>query len=196
MKRLPLFRTRAFTLLELLTVIAIIMVLAGLILAGAGYAQQKAARDRASAEISALSAALESYKADNGEYPTSSATEGLDPDGAYNATSYSSANIVLYKALSGDADLDRKADVQGGVRQKVYFEFKADMLSPTTGSVAYISDPFGNPYGYSTRYAKELASGSSGANLKGYNPTFDLWSTAGVTTTGTADMKAKRIANF
>lgn len=56
----------AFTVVELLIVIAIILVLAGLILATSGYVQTKGKRSRAEAEIAALSAALENYKADNG----------------------------------------------------------------------------------------------------------------------------------
>ena len=59
-------RQRAFTIVELLIVIAIILVLAGLILATSGYVQTKAKRSRAEAEIAAISAALENYKADNG----------------------------------------------------------------------------------------------------------------------------------
>ena len=46
--------------------------LAGLILATSGYVQKKGPRSRAEAEIAALSAALESYKADNGIYPSQS----------------------------------------------------------------------------------------------------------------------------
>src|SRR5205085_2122538 len=60
---------RAFTLIELLVVISIIVILAGLILSTVGYVQKKGARSRAEAEIAAISAALESYKADNGIYP-------------------------------------------------------------------------------------------------------------------------------
>ncbi|MGZ4986342.1 MAG: type II secretion system protein, partial [Chthoniobacterales bacterium] len=63
-------RDRAFTLIELLVVMAIIIILAGLILGTSGYVQKKGARSRAEAEIAAMSAALESYKADNGIYPT------------------------------------------------------------------------------------------------------------------------------
>src|SRR4030088_717522 len=70
----------AFTILELLVVITIIIVLAGLILATTGYVQKKGARSRAEAEIAAMSAALESYKADNGIYPTNSTyTENVNP---------------------------------------------------------------------------------------------------------------------
>src|SRR5229473_533972 len=69
----------AFTIIELLVVIAIIIVLAGLILSTVGYVQKKGARSRAEAEIAAMSAALESYKADNGIYPSNSDTNNLDP---------------------------------------------------------------------------------------------------------------------
>lgn len=65
---------RGFTLIELLVVMAIIAVLAGLVLQTAGFVQKKAATSRAEAEIAALSTALESYKADFGDYPTNSAT--------------------------------------------------------------------------------------------------------------------------
>ena len=52
----------AFTIVEVLIVIAIILVLAGLILATSGYVQTKGKRSRAEAEIAAISTALENYK--------------------------------------------------------------------------------------------------------------------------------------
>src|SRR5437870_13605435 len=71
---------RAFTLIELLVVISIIIILAGLILSTVGYVQKKGARSRAEAEIAAMSAALESYKADNGIYPRDTIkTDQVDP---------------------------------------------------------------------------------------------------------------------
>src|SRR5882724_8286040 len=79
--RHSLFRSEAsFTVIELLVVIAIIIILAGLILSTVGYVQKKGARSRAEAEIAAISAALESYKVDNGIYPrdaTASSTDNL-----------------------------------------------------------------------------------------------------------------------
>jgi general secretion pathway protein G len=68
---------RGFTLIELLIVITIIAILAGLILSTAGYAQKKGARSRAEAEIAAMGAALENYKADNGDYPAGSSSLAL-----------------------------------------------------------------------------------------------------------------------
>ena len=170
--RLPLQRTRsALTVVELLVVIAIILVLAKFILATSGYVQTKGKRARAEAEIAALSAALENYKADNGIYPTDSAngtTNTLDARTMFNPTApqYAAASLFLYKELSGDGTGNR---VPTG---KSYFSFKPNMLLPKgqAQAVIAIADPFGHSYGYST--ANQTTSS------KGYNPTFDLWSTA------------------
>ncbi len=92
----------AFTVLELLIVIVLILVLAGLILATSGYVQTKSKRARAEAEIAALSAALENYKADNGIYPTDTAngtTNTLDARTMFNPTAaqYTAASVFLYQ---------------------------------------------------------------------------------------------------
>ena len=177
-------KIRAFTLIELLIVMAIIIVLAGLILATANYVQKKGYRSRAEAEIAAISAALENYKADNGVYPRGNAnvsntstpfdTDQLDArtDGSA-GSSYQNASLYLYRALTGDDNFNRKQD--SGEAGKSYFVFKPNQLSPTdqTANVIFIRDPFGNSYGYSTAYQNNPS--------KGYNPTFDLWSTGNLT---------------
>src|SRR5213080_732912 len=68
----------AFTLIELIVVITVIIILTGLVLSTVGYAQKKGARARAETEIAAISAACESYKADNAIYPRDNATNNLD----------------------------------------------------------------------------------------------------------------------
>ena len=166
----------AFTLIELLIVIAVIVVLTGLILTTIGYVQKKGARARAETEIAAMSAACESYKADNGIYPrdttnnttdTLNARTNLDPSAAV----YSAASLFLYEQLAGVTSGSRSAIPSG----KTYFTFKANMLlpaPPSTSDITAIRDPFGNSYGYSTANQADP--------VKGYNPTFDLWSTAGI----------------
>src|SRR6478752_64127 len=87
----------AFTVIEVLLVLAIIALLTGLILATGSYVYRKGTRSRAEAEIAAISAALENYRADNGSYPSS----GLDPK-SINLSDYETAGKILFEDLTGD----------------------------------------------------------------------------------------------
>ncbi len=177
-------RYNAFTLIELIVVVGIITVLAGLVLSTVGYARKKAARARAETEIAALATACENYRSDNAVYPRGnganpsatppSDTDNLDAKMEGNPGNYAATSLLLYKVLSGDTNANRQIDT--GETGRSYFAFKPNMLLPAGGSgtVTAISDPFGNSYGYSTANQSNPA--------KGYNPTFDLWSTAGLTT--------------
>ena len=109
-----------FTLIELLVVIAIIAILAALVLSTAGGIQRKAARSRAESEIAALSSALESYKADNGDYPAGTNLAG------------SNTFNLLTNLMPTNAGT------------KVYFEANKS----TTNTSGYLTDPFGSTYGY------------------------------------------------
>ncbi len=119
-------RPGGFTLIELMTVMAIIAVLAALTIGGAKYAVRKGAENRAKAEIHALETALEDFKADKGFYPP----QPMDPPPPGNST-------VLYDALAGTT---------GG---KPYFNFKPDQLQTVAGKKRII-DPFGHEYNYLT----------------------------------------------
>src|SRR5438270_2878983 len=100
-------RHNAFTLIELVVVSGLILVLTGLVLSTVGYARKKGARARAETEIAAMSAACESYKADNGIYPrdtTNNTTDNLaaltaSPTPDPRPTSYDS-NDSRYAATS------------------------------------------------------------------------------------------------
>ncbi len=179
MSRLSPKDRNGFTIIELLIVMAIIIVLAGLILATSGYVQDKGKRSRAEAEIAAMSAALESYKADNGVYPQNEATNSLDPDTTL-SSAYLTASGLLYRELSGDKNADGQVTTaDADPSPKSYMSFKPAMMHRDNMSagvssgnpVTAVRDAFGFPYGYST------AKASGGTS--GYNPTFDLWSTAG-----------------
>jgi type II secretory pathway pseudopilin PulG len=171
----------AFTLIELIVVTAVIIILTGLVLSTVGYVQKKGARARAETEIAAISAACESYKADNGIYPrdntTNQYTDNLDARTSGDPSAYQQASLFLYTQLSG---MNPDGSPIAGARS--YFSFKPNMLSPRQGlPITAIVDPFGNSYGYSTAYQADIDAGSPPTH--GYNPTFDLWSTAGLTTT-------------
>lgn len=65
----PTQRPAAFTLLELLGVIALITVLSGLVIGVGGRASASGRTARAKAELAAIGAALEDYRRTHGDYP-------------------------------------------------------------------------------------------------------------------------------
>src|SRR5882672_9299438 len=62
-------RTSAFTLIELLTVIAIIAILAGMSIGIVRGSKQRASLARAKSELAVLAQALEDYRRHYGDYP-------------------------------------------------------------------------------------------------------------------------------
>lgn len=85
-----------FTLIEIITVIAIIMALAAMTVAGLGYANKKAEIERTRVFLGTVSLALQQYSSDNGEFPPG--------DGGKDSTK------EVYAALYGDFDGDGKPD--------------------------------------------------------------------------------------
>ena len=65
----------AFTLLEIITVIAIIAVLASLTIGGMGYYDDKMKYSRTEILIASIEQALEDYKSDNGSLSQSGQTQ-------------------------------------------------------------------------------------------------------------------------
>jgi prepilin-type N-terminal cleavage/methylation domain-containing protein len=211
-------RLDSFTLIELLTVMAVIAILAALVLSISGFASKKAATARAEAEIKALSVACESYKTDQGAYPhqpmsivSGAATSGsipavsgtnvpsdvLDPRTNGNSqsqnSSYANASLELYEALTGDISTSGTGGGPGvtnyihDMKPDIYGRYFSNASVSATNPVTYLSDPFGNCYGYSTAYSTAVATGTSlvpgyptsTSPYPGFNPTFDLWSTGG-----------------
>lgn len=214
MKRSP--RSSAFTLIEMLTVMAVIAILASLIMAANGYVNRKAAMERVNGEIAALKMGCENYKVDNGVYPRNGDTDALDSrtEGNPNSSNYQKANLFLYRVLSGDLVPEEAPDFKPD--EKIYLQefFKPNVLNAKKDEngkikgVNFIQDPFGNAYGYSTaaakaedEYRKALKSKPNTArpsDTKGYNSaTFDLWSTGGsVKSPATESDQARWIKNW
>jgi prepilin-type N-terminal cleavage/methylation domain-containing protein len=127
--------TAAFTLIELLAVITVIGILAGLTLGAAGAVRRHGATSTAKAEVAALQAACDRYYADNNTYPlgTASPTNVTAPAGATN----------LFTNLLGSATLTAAPN------SKRYFEPKPAMVFTNT-SPNYFIDPWGYAYGYNS----------------------------------------------
>ena len=133
--RSPRHSSLAFTLIELLAVITIIGILAGLTLGAAGAVRRHGATSTAKAEVAALQAACDRYYADNNTYPigTASPTTVTAPAGA----------TALFTNLVGSATLTVAPT------SKRYFEPKPAMVY-TNGSPNYFIDPWGYAYGYNS----------------------------------------------
>jgi prepilin-type N-terminal cleavage/methylation domain-containing protein len=202
----------AFTLIEMITVIAIIAVLSGMIISLSGLMSTRQNRAKAQGDLTALISACEAYRTDNGGYPQdsatgNSATDSLDPRQHLSPsdTLYQKSSLFLYKQLSGDENANGKIDTTETVRKYASEFFKGsrfDVGYKTTGVVTYLTDPWGYSYGYSTAglkaeqdYRVALAvdpNAQRDSNLAGYNPTFDIWSTAGSTGPKTGDKDGER----
>lgn len=160
-----------------MVVIGIMGALMSMVLGVQRYAQSKSNRSRVEGQIAAFAAAAEAYKADNAVYPRSAETDELASVttnmGAVETSAYKPSNLAFYAMLSGDADLDGRPDSTVN-----YYTFAPSLLQMEGARVAFIRDPWGKPYGYSTKRQMVLQSGMKDDSSAGHNITYDLWSTA------------------
>ena len=158
----------AFTLIELLAVITIIVILAAVVVGSMGYVSEKQASEKAKVQIALISKALEDYKLDNGAYPATSNTA----DGTKQSS-------ILFEALYYDA---AKEGATPTGEYKIYLAEldpatnKQGWTSGTASSSTKILDPWGNEYRYRSAYGDAGAGGNASKNDNTLNPDFDLWS--------------------
>ena len=119
----------AFTLLELLAVIALIALLGGIVLGAGRYAIETGRTARARAEIAALGAALDNYQRTLGDYPQTD-------DGAQ-----------LLQSLIGRRGPRHAPITVRGQLELARFT-TADALDPFADLGAVLVDPWGRPYRY------------------------------------------------
>jgi type II secretory pathway pseudopilin PulG len=179
----------AFTLLELMVVITIIIILAGLVVGGMEYANQRSASEKAKTQIALLSKGIEEYKLDMGAYPATGNITGSLTASAGSSTSAIIFNALYFAPLSANqriylSELDPATSKQG-------------WTTGTASATTTITDPWGNQYCYRS------AIDSSGAtNNATVNPDFDLWSmgkdskTNAATPSATDPLNADDIRNF
>lgn len=148
-----------FTLVEVLTVVTIIVLLAGIVIGSLGAVRKMQAKKETSVRVSMMKKSVEDYASDNdGIYP-------LETDGTYARNTY--------KVLSGDlSGVQDKAESNYG---EIYW---ADLLNPKTGLTRRIGpslvivDAYQNPM----RYRRGTdASGNEVEQAR--NVDFDVWST-------------------
>ena len=105
---------RGFTLVELLLVIVILGILAGIVVFAVGNMTGNAKTTGCNAEKTTISDALESYKANTGTYPTAAAAGG----GAHRAMDLLTGNAAttpafgnLLKTVPADYDIDNSGNI-------------------------------------------------------------------------------------
>lgn len=113
-------KRKGFTLLELVIVMAIITILAGLIVSGAQLARRRGVKTKTLAAIESMGIAICMYEVDMGRYPPD--TEGV-------------------KSLVEGLTKDPGSPYWTGP----YMDFKAEDLKD-----GYFIDPWGNPYQYNS----------------------------------------------
>lgn len=161
----------AFTLLELLAVIAIIAVLTGIVIGVGRRATETGRVARAKAELAVLSAALESYKRQHGDYPQ---TGAVPNDAHASAPASADAPGILFNALAGKrgprvtlTSLDGRAQVE-----LAKFTLQEPAALPTAGNTAQTANAFVDPWG--RRYLYAYRTGTAWTN-----PAYMLWSAGG-----------------
>jgi len=177
-----------FSLIELMTVITIMVILAAATVAGVGFVTEYQAKKKAQIDIELLSKAIEEYKLDMGQYP------GLDDDNPDDDTPVSGEEVskLLYNALFYDGYYSQEHPDEPVV--KMYMpELDPRNRKQSWVDVIYTNDPptdlkILDPWKREYRYRK-------GPNAQ--NPDFDLWSTGkdGKTDATNPDRKIKENAD-
>ena len=178
----------AFTLVELLTVIAIIVLLVGITIGILGFAQEKSAVAKAEVQLAFITNGLELYKKVYKEFP-----EPVDNDGKGWGGSE-----ALYQALSGDGD-DKLflggtegSTASTGKPGSSDDQFQVAGIDPSAnkhglvGAGYRLVDPFGQPWYYRLHVEDDPGDPTR-------NKTFDLWS---VGTDRRQENEAKWIKNW
>ncbi len=150
---------RGFTIAEILIVMTIILILAGLIIGSFQFVETRKNNNLAEIQINLLGKAIEDYKLDNGDYPGEESAGGSTGTGEsnrlfrdlyYDGLQDSTGSIPIYLS-----ELDPKNDSQNWI--------DGPGNSSSTSASAIITDPWGAEY----RYRR-----GNGA----MNPDYDLWS--------------------
>jgi len=189
MTTLPRLRAAGFTLIELIIVITIIVMLAGLIVGAFGFVRDKQARDQAQLQIALLSRAIQEYELDMGAMPGQAVNtndgftdiyggiEATGSEGDYSEVLYTALFYEGYEFSTNPDRLDNR-----NIKATTIYLSELDpnnnrqgWLNPTTGEdppeELKILDPWGNNYLYRVG---RLANGD--LNSDAMNPDFDLWS--------------------
>ena len=159
----------AFTLIELMAVITIIIILAGLVVGGMGFVTERQAKEKAKTQVALLSKAIEEYKLDMGKYPGTADNTGAAGTGV-SAQLY---QALFYEGYEFSKNPNRTDNPTNPKASKIYLpeldprSSKQGWVNAVTSGEPPASTTIMDPWGQEYRYRK-------GTNAQ--NPDFDLWS--------------------
>ena len=180
-----------FSLIELMTVIAIMVVLAGLLISALPGIQSKINRGKVERMMAELTDGLSKYQLDHGIYPQNPLNGGERDVVGIEGSS------ILYKHLSGD--WNENGEVDFDTDEKVYvprlsFKENEESKDPRVGVSGdgkfVILDAYGNEF----RYLAQPPN-IDPEERETFNPTFDLWSIVDADPTSDDD-QARHITNW
>ncbi|WP_395748607.1 type II secretion system protein [Prosthecobacter sp.] len=192
-------RSRAFTLVELLIVVAIMSMLAALTMGGYTYAMRSSKRRVTTGTFETIKLALERYNTEFAEFPQPASSNQMvqfpPGTGAYDV----SGAACLYQALSGDgydqikgvtssstssgggssADgaSDGKVEGTAEIKNKMFVEMPQTIFT-RKGSTYVLIDGFGHPFQYAKAAAPATTAGSGAAGSSGSSSGSGATSTA------------------
>jgi prepilin-type N-terminal cleavage/methylation domain-containing protein len=163
-------REHGFSMIELMVVVGIMVILAGLLIGSLPGIQSRINRGKVEAFMAELESGLSKYQIDNGIYPQNEPNGDRDKAGINGAA-------VLYKHLSGDWNTDGSVDFD--TKERVYvtkLDYESnkeakEKRSDAIGGDFMVVDSYGNPFRYLAQppnIAQDLRDT--------YNPTYDIWS--------------------
>jgi prepilin-type N-terminal cleavage/methylation domain-containing protein len=186
---------RGFTLVEMLIVITIIALLAGLTMGAYTYAIRSSKRRLTTGTFEAVKSALEQYNTEFGEYPES-ANSGQMTEILPGKNYDTGGAACLYQALSGDGYDQIKGvagtgnessgtsdgKVEGDEVKNIMLKEMPQSMYVKRGSTFLLVDGFGRPFQYVKAAPANTTSGGTGSSnqdkVETINSTYDLWSYA------------------
>lgn len=154
-----------FTLVEMLTVIAIIAILAGIVTPVVIISKQRGLKSRAESEITSIISALKQLDADYGKVLKKTATANTYEIGGQEVTATATDKIATvtgnaYDAMIAELSAPKNSGLTVSVnkRKKVYLEPQkgfnpAEVYTGQTGLL--YRDPWGNPYKIMVKVTKD-----------------------------------------
>ncbi len=141
----------AFTLMEILIVVGIIVTLLGMTVQMIGASSEAQGKARAKADMAIISTALEEFKSQNGTYPriSCSASEKLNAAKLYQCLTGRMVMVVedgsiVFKELT---DTDARPALIDSSKMKLANTAGNDDVDPN-GTTTFFVDPWGEPYIY------------------------------------------------